>query len=156
LLAPPSTTIDTNRPAYGGTCYSDINIGSTITVTQYNSVDVSGTVSFAFPTSAQAYAHPIDGFMEKAVSTVSDERHPFPVIPRNFDTYFLVLGSFCTLSNIVVTNIDGVVNRGIPTPIPTLRWCCSWHSNRFGSRRRGSMCRSLPSPPTPEEGRRCP
>ncbi|KAI0844824.1 hypothetical protein F5Y00DRAFT_266146 [Daldinia vernicosa] len=66
----PDTTVDTNRPAYGGTCYSNFKVGQTATVTAYDSASVTATVEWvASATNDQAYAHPIDGF---AVSTDDD------------------------------------------------------------------------------------
>ncbi|KAI9684643.1 MAG: hypothetical protein M1829_000016 [Trizodia sp. TS-e1964] len=60
LLALPSTKLP-NRPAYGGTCYSDI---STVTVTVYdNSTIVATSLWGQGVTSAQAYGHPMDGFL---------------------------------------------------------------------------------------------
>ncbi|KAI1098867.1 hypothetical protein F4804DRAFT_323565 [Jackrogersella minutella] len=63
LLHPPDTTVDPNRPAYGGTCYSNFQVGQTAKVTAYNSASVTATVDWvASATNDQAYAHPIDGF----------------------------------------------------------------------------------------------
>ncbi|KAH6974408.1 hypothetical protein BKA56DRAFT_659119 [Ilyonectria sp. MPI-CAGE-AT-0026] len=63
LLAPPSVTSDSNRPAYGGTCYSNFKAGQTTTVTAYDNEDVTGTVEWIAQSSAdQAYGHVIDGF----------------------------------------------------------------------------------------------
>jgi len=51
------------RPAYGGTCFSDFTLDQTATVTGYNSESVTGTAQFvASTTPAQAFAHPIDGW----------------------------------------------------------------------------------------------
>jgi hypothetical protein len=70
LLAPPTTTVDSNRPAYGGTCYSPFALSQTVTVTAYNSTNVTATAEWiASTTGAQAYAHPIDGFALDAVVT---------------------------------------------------------------------------------------
>lgn len=61
-LAAPTSTVDKNRPAYGGTCYSDFTLGDVATVTVYNSTALSNTIAWtASTTPAQAYAHPIDG-----------------------------------------------------------------------------------------------
>jgi len=56
-----------DRPAYGGICYSNIPISSTHTAIVYNSVG-STTQQLWFPstTGVQAYAHPIDGFAGSA------------------------------------------------------------------------------------------
>ncbi|KAI2469008.1 hypothetical protein F4781DRAFT_396127 [Annulohypoxylon bovei var. microspora] len=63
LLHPPDTTVDPNRPAYGGTCYSNFQVGQTVRVTAYNSASVTATADWvASATNDQAYAHPIDGF----------------------------------------------------------------------------------------------
>ncbi|OTB20813.1 hypothetical protein K445DRAFT_313297 [Daldinia sp. EC12] len=59
----PDEPIDTNRPAYGGTCYSNFQVGQTVKVTAYDSASVTATVDWvASATNDQAYAHPIDGF----------------------------------------------------------------------------------------------
>lgn len=60
---PPNSIVDTDRPAYGGTCYSDMAANTNYPVVAYN--ETGDTVSQAFSTSAttvQAFAHPIDGF----------------------------------------------------------------------------------------------
>jgi hypothetical protein len=36
LFELPSTTVDRNRPGYGGTCYSEFNVGQTYTITQFD------------------------------------------------------------------------------------------------------------------------
>lgn len=62
-LAPPAKTVDKARPAYGGTCYSDFELGQVATVTVYNESALSTTKEWsATTTPAQAYAHPIDGY----------------------------------------------------------------------------------------------
>lgn len=62
-LAPPAKTVDKARPAYGGTCYSDFDLGQVATVTVYNESALSTTKEWsATTTPAQAYAHPIDGY----------------------------------------------------------------------------------------------
>ncbi|KAI1204384.1 uncharacterized protein F4807DRAFT_447528 [Annulohypoxylon truncatum] len=72
LLHPPDTTVDPNRPGYGGTCYSDFQVGQTVEVTAYNSASVTATAEWiASATNDQAYAHPIDGFQ-----VVSDDNTP--------------------------------------------------------------------------------
>ncbi|MCJ1330887.1 hypothetical protein MMC10_007574 [Thelotrema lepadinum] len=55
-LHPPDTSTP-GRPAYGGTCYSNL---LSVSVTQYDNSSSSGVMLFS--TSGQAYAHPIDGF----------------------------------------------------------------------------------------------
>ncbi|CAI6025098.1 unnamed protein product [Clonostachys chloroleuca] len=63
LLHPPETTVDADRPGYGGTCYSPFLVGQTATVTGYNSTMITATFPWVASSSAdQAYAHPIDGF----------------------------------------------------------------------------------------------
>lgn len=63
LLHPPDTTVDSNRPAYGGTCYSNFQVGQTVQVTAYDTASVTATATWiASATNDQAYAHPIDGF----------------------------------------------------------------------------------------------
>ncbi|PVI04843.1 hypothetical protein DM02DRAFT_611201 [Periconia macrospinosa] len=63
LFHPPDSTVDSNRPFYGGTCYSDMTSGSSYPLVQYNTN--GDTASSLFPvttTNVQAFAHPIDGF----------------------------------------------------------------------------------------------
>jgi hypothetical protein len=51
------------RPAYGGTCYSNFDVGTTATVTAYDQTGLIQLVEWVASTSdAQAYAHPMDGF----------------------------------------------------------------------------------------------
>ncbi|EXF76443.1 hypothetical protein CFIO01_11830 [Colletotrichum fioriniae PJ7] len=61
-FAAPAKTADADRPAYGGTCYSNFDLSQTATVTVYNPEELSTTIAWvATTTPAQAYAHPIDG-----------------------------------------------------------------------------------------------
>ncbi|KAK1978396.1 hypothetical protein LZ30DRAFT_752178 [Colletotrichum cereale] len=61
-FAAPSKALETDRPAYGGTCYSNFELGQTATVTVYNDKELSTTIAWtASTTPAQAYAHPIEG-----------------------------------------------------------------------------------------------
>ncbi|KAI1451893.1 hypothetical protein F4805DRAFT_473005 [Annulohypoxylon moriforme] len=72
LLHPPDTTVDPNRPAYGGTCYSNFQVGQTAEVTAYDSASVTATAEWvASATNDQAYAHPIDGFQEVSDDSTS-------------------------------------------------------------------------------------
>ncbi|KAI1075326.1 hypothetical protein F5B20DRAFT_560383 [Whalleya microplaca] len=73
LLHPPDTTVDTNRPAYGGTCYSNFAVSQTVNVTQFDSAHVTATAEWVASASTdQAYAHVIDGFrLGPADSTTS-------------------------------------------------------------------------------------
>lgn len=62
-LAPPTVTSDTDRPAYGGTCYSPFTVGQTTTVPAYDTENVTATVEWVASSSLdQAYGHVIDGF----------------------------------------------------------------------------------------------
>ncbi|KAF2866436.1 hypothetical protein BDV95DRAFT_611889 [Massariosphaeria phaeospora] len=65
-LHAPDSTVDTNRPAYGGTCYSDFSESSTYTVVAYDEKGSTRTQPLIPTASMQAYAHPIDGFAESA------------------------------------------------------------------------------------------
>ncbi|KAI1393263.1 uncharacterized protein F4822DRAFT_423731 [Hypoxylon trugodes] len=59
----PDTTVDGDRPAYGGTCYSNFQSGQTVKVTAYDSASVTRALDWTASASTdQAYAHPIDGF----------------------------------------------------------------------------------------------
>ena len=52
-----------DRPAAGGTCYTDIKMGQTIDITAYDSTTLLGTTTWIATTSgAQAYAYPLDGY----------------------------------------------------------------------------------------------
>lgn len=60
LLALPTTSTIANRPAYGGTCYSDI---STVVVTAYDNSSVIATSTWVASSSgAQAYALVMEGY----------------------------------------------------------------------------------------------
>ncbi|KAI0382639.1 hypothetical protein F5Y04DRAFT_41010 [Hypomontagnella monticulosa] len=68
FLHEPDPKIDENRPAYGGTCYSSLQVGQIIKATAYNSASVTGTVDWvASATDDQVYAHPIDGYQAEIV-----------------------------------------------------------------------------------------
>jgi len=74
-FAAPSSAIDTDRPAYGGTCYSNFELGKTATVTVYNNRELSTTIAWAASTTpAQAYAHPIDGIAADYTPTATGSR----------------------------------------------------------------------------------
>lgn len=61
----PDVLVDNTRSAYGGTCYSDLSSGQTLTVTGYDTASVTATFTWvASVTNAQVYAHPIDGYQE--------------------------------------------------------------------------------------------
>ncbi|KAF2142841.1 uncharacterized protein K452DRAFT_286465 [Aplosporella prunicola CBS 121167] len=73
LLAYPSSTVDTRRPAYGGTCYSQFTVGKTVNVTVYDSASLTATAQwYATSTLDQAYGHVLDGIGVKAVSSSDD------------------------------------------------------------------------------------
>ncbi|KAG4440569.1 hypothetical protein IFR05_003936 [Cadophora sp. M221] len=62
-FAQPQSTVFKDRPAFGGTCYSNIDMATPVLVTAYGSSSVTATSFFtATVTNAQAYAYPIDGF----------------------------------------------------------------------------------------------
>lgn len=72
----PDEPVDTNRPAYGGTCYSNFQVGQTATVTAYDSASVTATVEWvASATNDQAYAHPIDGFALSTDDVSSSDKY---------------------------------------------------------------------------------
>ncbi|KAL2067671.1 hypothetical protein VTL71DRAFT_15767 [Oculimacula yallundae] len=61
-FAQPDSTVFKDRPAFGGTCYSNIEMATPVLVTAYGSAGVTATSYFtATVTNAQAYAYPIDG-----------------------------------------------------------------------------------------------
>ena len=67
LFTPPKTPLVRDRPGYGGTCYSDFTVSSTVKVLQYDESGSTVVVPWAASTSpAQAFAHPIDGFAPNA------------------------------------------------------------------------------------------
>ncbi|KAI1402854.1 hypothetical protein F4819DRAFT_259949 [Hypoxylon fuscum] len=70
-LAPPTITVDANRPAYGGTCYSTFQADQTVNVTQYDSTSITATSIFIAKATDQAFAHPIDGFQVQLEPTTS-------------------------------------------------------------------------------------
>ncbi|KAI2615268.1 hypothetical protein GGR54DRAFT_642540 [Hypoxylon sp. NC1633] len=95
-FAPPSTTIDENRPAYGGTCYTGFTVDQVITVTAFNSASATATVEWrASATNDQAYAHPIDGFQQAPADTMSSTLSGSKIVG-------IVLGSTAALVAILV------------------------------------------------------
>ncbi|KAI1122826.1 hypothetical protein F5Y10DRAFT_253173 [Nemania abortiva] len=61
-LTPPQTALDPNRPAYGGTCYSQWPLSSSAYVEVFGSASASGSILVTASTSGFAnYAHVIDG-----------------------------------------------------------------------------------------------
>lgn len=62
-FAQPTSTLFPDRPAFGGTCYSNIDMATPVRVTAYGSSSVTATSLFtATVTNAQAYAYPLEGF----------------------------------------------------------------------------------------------
>jgi hypothetical protein len=62
-LANPTVSVLSDRPAYGGTCYSPIYEATPVIVTAYGATGPTATITYsASATDAQAYAFPIDGF----------------------------------------------------------------------------------------------
>jgi len=62
-FAQPTSTVFSDRPAFGGTCYTPILEATPVRVTAYGSSGVTATTTFsATVTNAQAYAYPIDGY----------------------------------------------------------------------------------------------
>ncbi|EKD16379.1 serine-threonine rich protein [Drepanopeziza brunnea f. sp. 'multigermtubi' MB_m1] len=74
----PDATAFSDRPAFGGTCYSPIPSASHVKVTAYDSSSVTATsIWTATATNAQAFAYPIEGYAlgvaaVKSVLTVGD------------------------------------------------------------------------------------
>lgn len=64
----PDDPTDTNRPAYGATCYSDFTAGHTVTVSGYDTQGFTGTGLFSPKSTDQAFAHVIEG--KKLTSSV--------------------------------------------------------------------------------------
>ncbi|KAI8632982.1 hypothetical protein F5Y19DRAFT_419675 [Xylariaceae sp. FL1651] len=76
LLTPPETTLDPNRPAYGGTCYSQWPLSSRTTVAVYGPSSFSGSsVIEASTTGFANYAHVIDGITVATSSLTSSAAH---------------------------------------------------------------------------------
>ncbi|EHY54128.1 hypothetical protein ABEF92_008281 [Exophiala dermatitidis] len=72
----PDVLVDNTRSAYGGTCYSDLSSGQTLTVTGYDTASVTATFTWvASVTNAQVYAHPIDGYQEILATQTSSSSH---------------------------------------------------------------------------------
>ncbi|KAH8595961.1 hypothetical protein B0O99DRAFT_594253 [Bisporella sp. PMI_857] len=70
-LAPPKVEIFSDRPAYGGKCYTPIPQATPARVTQYGDLSVTATSTFsATDTLQQAYAYPIDGIATGVVEPV--------------------------------------------------------------------------------------
>lgn len=80
-FTPPQTTLDPNRPAYGGTCYSEWQLSSSTYVEVYGSTASSGSKLVTASTSGFAnYAHVIDGIavptLSEASSATSSSQYP--------------------------------------------------------------------------------
>ncbi|KAI0522292.1 hypothetical protein F5B22DRAFT_469216 [Xylaria bambusicola] len=74
-FTPPQTELDPDRPAYGGTCYSEWPLSSSTYITVYGSASESGEMLITASTSGFAnYAHVIDGIV---VSTSPPNSEPF-------------------------------------------------------------------------------
>nr|QZS37064.1 C121A protein [Hypoxylon sp. CO27-5] len=94
----PDTVVDSNRPAYGGTCYSNFQAGQTVKVTAYDTASVTATATWIASATDQAYAHPIDGFQ-----VVADDNSPSsPSSPSSS-----LSGG--TIAGIVVGSIVGLI-----------------------------------------------
>ncbi|KAI1378486.1 hypothetical protein F4677DRAFT_443701 [Hypoxylon crocopeplum] len=75
MLHPPETTVDENRPAFGGTCYSGFTVGQAVKVTAYNSASLTATADWtASVTNDQVYAHVIDGFQLETADSAPSAR----------------------------------------------------------------------------------
>ncbi|TGJ87868.1 hypothetical protein E0Z10_g896 [Xylaria hypoxylon] len=72
----PKTAIDPNRPAYGGTCYSEWPLSSSTYIEKYGSASLSGSILITASTSKFAnYAHVIDGIaVSTSTTTLSAQR----------------------------------------------------------------------------------
>jgi hypothetical protein len=94
---PPKTTVDTDRPAFGGTCYSDIKMGHMTTVTQWNGTQPRATQEWsASATNVQAFGHIIDGFaLDLMSATVSLDISTF-----NFDKAFTNMSSQSAVTSV--------------------------------------------------------
>ncbi|TRX98514.1 hypothetical protein FHL15_000588 [Xylaria flabelliformis] len=69
---PKNPLIDSKRPAYGGTCYSEWPLSSSAFVEVYGSDSLSGTMLVTATTSPfAAYAHVIDGIVVSTLSPTS-------------------------------------------------------------------------------------
>jgi hypothetical protein len=55
-LHPPDTTVDPRRPGYGGTCYSDLTVGATYSVTAYDAVGNTNVQPFVASTAGMTPA----------------------------------------------------------------------------------------------------
>jgi len=49
----PATTVDRNRPGYGGTCYSEFNVGQTYTITQFDTAGDSVVIAISTYTTSK-------------------------------------------------------------------------------------------------------
>ncbi|KAL1306931.1 hypothetical protein AAFC00_005573 [Neodothiora populina] len=69
---PPASTVDKQRPVYGGLCFSEFLADVSLTVVEYNKTGIVQTQTVPFSTSGQVYAHIIDGYVSKdALTTTS-------------------------------------------------------------------------------------
>ena len=78
------TDAPVDRPAAGGTCYTNIKMGQTISIIAYDITTLLGPTTWLATTSgAQAYAYPFDGFgSQNSTSATSTDAenlaHPAP------------------------------------------------------------------------------
>lgn len=77
-LANPTATPFSNRPAFGGTCYTPLFEGTPVTITKYGTGSVLATTTFAATDQfAQAYAYPYEGFASSASPIISAKTTTF-------------------------------------------------------------------------------
>ncbi|KAI1261572.1 hypothetical protein F5Y18DRAFT_202040 [Xylariaceae sp. FL1019] len=93
-LTPPETTLDPDRPAYGGTCFSQWPSSSTAHVIAYGPSQETGTILVQSTLSGFAnYAHVIDGIAIKTASSdssVSSQTSTTDSSPHSLSTGALV------------------------------------------------------------------
>ena len=58
----PKTLADSQRPIYGGTCYSGFGPTTTFNVVEYNTAGVVKTSPITYSVAGQVYAHVMDGY----------------------------------------------------------------------------------------------
>ncbi|KAI8951613.1 hypothetical protein F4801DRAFT_286940 [Xylaria longipes] len=77
LTGPKTPLLDSNRPAYGGTCYSKWPLSSSAYVEVFGSASASGTILITASGSEFAnYAHVIDGIVVSTLSPTSSGQTP--------------------------------------------------------------------------------
>ncbi|KAK8008134.1 acid protease [Apiospora marii] len=74
-LTPPTVTVDKERPAYGGTCYSTMTVGQTVPVSKFGNDSFTAMGNFvATKAEDHVFGHVMDGYKVGAVPGENDQK----------------------------------------------------------------------------------